>query len=406
MAEVANNPNTAVEKTFKHLILLIHGLNGTPEGDMKGLKFLLKRKLQIKFSDAVEQNFEIHAISSNRGKTNDGIIKGSERIFEEVLDLLKNNKNNSINLSIIGHSLGGIYGRYLIFLLEKHKLFEVKLNPFNFFTLATPHLGSLHHIKQFGFNSVPSWLSNFLLTQTIRDLMLLDEKLLMFKMCTEDEFLIPLKRFCRRVIYRYDLSVSYETSAIKIKNNYFDGLFLKKKFGGLTTSCILNDDHDENKLETFIDNNEGLEESNDEDVQIIDANNMKKGSHHGKNGEVPFSDENHNNIEESGDLENYPALNTNDNFCKEVDHKKLTESVESSLDAETNSTDPVSPKDKQREKLMFDGLNKLKFERYACIFNKPLTAHIDIIGKLDNEKSLESNLVLNHIVENFCKNVY
>jgi len=81
---------------------------------------------------------------SNRDNaTYDGIEVGAERITNEIEDKLKalDAAGSKIRkISIAGYSLGGLVARYVIGLLYKGGVFE-DVQPMNFTTFATPHLG-------------------------------------------------------------------------------------------------------------------------------------------------------------------------------------------------------------------------------------------------------------------------
>jgi hypothetical protein len=70
-----------------------------------------------------------------------------------------------IYLSLIGHSLGGIYARCVAGLLLRKGLIPSKVIPLNFITLATPHLGSREHSKILG-NRFTSLLVGSVVGQT------------------------------------------------------------------------------------------------------------------------------------------------------------------------------------------------------------------------------------------------
>ena len=75
--------------------------------------------------------------------TSDGIELGGERVayeIEECLDALAAEGYNIRKLSVVGYSLGGLVGRYAIGLLEARGWLD-KLEPVNFTTFATPHVG-------------------------------------------------------------------------------------------------------------------------------------------------------------------------------------------------------------------------------------------------------------------------
>lgn len=75
--------------------------------------------------------------------TYDGIELGGERLaheIEETLDDLAKEGYNFKKLSVVGYSLGGLIARYAIGLLDARG-WLAKLEPVNFTTFATPHVG-------------------------------------------------------------------------------------------------------------------------------------------------------------------------------------------------------------------------------------------------------------------------
>lgn len=87
------------------------------------------------------EEFIVHASSHNeKFKTFDGVKLGSYRVYLELLDYLE--KHPSVtHISIVGYSMGGLYARCMVGLMESTGLFE-RLIPVNFATFATPHLGA------------------------------------------------------------------------------------------------------------------------------------------------------------------------------------------------------------------------------------------------------------------------
>ena len=75
-------------------------------------------------------------------KTNDGIKKGGNRIYNEILSVI--NSHNSIKkISFIGCSLGGIYSRFVIKKLHENNILKNKnITPMNYISLGTPHIGT------------------------------------------------------------------------------------------------------------------------------------------------------------------------------------------------------------------------------------------------------------------------
>lgn len=71
--------------------------------------------------------------------TFDGVEMGAMRIFHELMHFV--NKTPVSQISIVGYSMGGLWARYLVGLLEECEFFD-SVKPVNFATFATPHLGT------------------------------------------------------------------------------------------------------------------------------------------------------------------------------------------------------------------------------------------------------------------------
>ena len=84
------------------------------------------------------------AKSNSDSFTYDGIAVGGERITDEVEQKIREIEEKQVTkikrISITGYSLGGLVSRYAIGLLYKNGVFD-KIEPVNFTTFATPHLG-------------------------------------------------------------------------------------------------------------------------------------------------------------------------------------------------------------------------------------------------------------------------
>ena len=91
-----------------------------------------------------EDVLHILTAKGNSGSfTYDGIELGAERVTHEVEDTLEElaREGKEIRkLSVVGYSLGGLVARYVIGLLHSNGWFS-KVEPINFTTFATPHLG-------------------------------------------------------------------------------------------------------------------------------------------------------------------------------------------------------------------------------------------------------------------------
>ncbi|RXH99094.1 hypothetical protein DVH24_011419 [Malus domestica] len=138
------------EEKPDHLLVLVHGIMASPS-DWTYVEAELKRRLG--------RNFLIYASSCNTyTKTFSGIDGAGKRLADEVMQLVQ--KTESLKkISFLAHSLGGLFARYAISVLytpndsassttansqTAHSLRGGKiagLEPINFVTLATPHLG-------------------------------------------------------------------------------------------------------------------------------------------------------------------------------------------------------------------------------------------------------------------------
>ena len=95
----------------------------------------------------------VHTAISNYGifksffSTSDGIAKGGTRLADEIAGVLKSHPTIT-TLSIIALSLGGLYSRFAVYVLEERGILA-RLTLQNFITLATPHLGVQGHFGSF-----------------------------------------------------------------------------------------------------------------------------------------------------------------------------------------------------------------------------------------------------------------
>ncbi|KAI9914099.1 hypothetical protein PsorP6_005943 [Peronosclerospora sorghi] len=130
-----DTPNPALLRNATHLIILQHGLLGSRH-DFARFSEIFRSCFQL------DDFIYLHAAESNATsffKTYDGIDRGGERLADEIQKLVMQMPNLK-KFSMIGHSLGGLYNRYCIGLLLCRGFFD-KIEPVNFMTFATPHLG-------------------------------------------------------------------------------------------------------------------------------------------------------------------------------------------------------------------------------------------------------------------------
>lgn len=149
--------------------------------------------------------------------TNDGIQKGSQRVSNEIKSILR--CNPSINkLSIIGCSLGGMYGRYcLTQLFDTNNLPNTTINGrqielINYISLATPHCGTVDRFSDAScccsycccdsaYSAGIGMKKYCCYPQTLQELLLFDQDNLLKKMATEELYLAPLRLFKQRLIF-------------------------------------------------------------------------------------------------------------------------------------------------------------------------------------------------------------
>ncbi|XP_050939508.1 putative lipase ROG1 isoform X2 [Cucumis melo] len=228
-----------------HLLIMVNGLVGSA----KDWKYAAQEFLKTYPEDII-----VHCSKRNYSTlTLDGVDVMGGRLAEEILLVIKRHPNLR-KISFLCHSLGGLIARYAI-----AKLYELKedvqvngeynkhefrdesyedefrgkiagLEPINFITCATPHLGSRGH-KQVpmccGFYVLEkvAVCTSYFFGRTGRHLFLIDKDSgncpLLFHMAGDREdlkFLSALQSFRHRVTYanvRYDNVVGWSTSSIR-----------------------------------------------------------------------------------------------------------------------------------------------------------------------------------------------
>ncbi|KAK9097084.1 hypothetical protein Sjap_022581 [Stephania japonica] len=231
-----------------HLVVTVNGIVGSATN----WRFAAKKLLEKYPQDVI-----VHCSECNSSMlTLDGVDVMGERLAEEVKMVIKSRPKLQ-KISFVSHSLGGLVARYAIAKLyeknqdgesfeenrecrseesgitrpdEKSKGKLAGLEPQNFITFATPHLGSRGHKQAPLFCSLPfvekaarhiSWM----LGRTGRQLILADNDSgnppLLFQMVNDTgnlQFLSALQSFRRRVAYsnvRFDALVGWKTSSIR-----------------------------------------------------------------------------------------------------------------------------------------------------------------------------------------------
>ncbi|KAF2851772.1 lipase/serine esteras-like protein [Plenodomus tracheiphilus IPT5] len=219
-----------------HLCVLVHGLWGNPE-HLKYVSTSLRERYP-------EDKLHVLVAKRNAGSfTYDGADTGGERVADEVeqtLDELAMAGYDIKKISFTGYSFGGLIARYAVGLLYHKGLFE-KIQPVNFTTFATPHLGTRTPLK--GYHShIWNVLGARTLSMSGRQLFGIDKfrdtgrSLLSVLADPESIFIRALALFKHRSLYANvvnDRTVTYYTAGISqtdpfvkpesVKVNYIPG---------------------------------------------------------------------------------------------------------------------------------------------------------------------------------------
>lgn len=206
-------------------VLMISRLWGNPNH-----LWYLRAALEEKYSS--DRLRVLVATKNSHTYTYDGIEVGAERVAQEIeeeLEILEGNGHHIKKLSMVGYSLGGLISRYVCGLLYSRGLFK-KIEPINFTTFATPHLGVRAPITS---RMTPVW--NALGARTIsssgRQLFLIDSfrdegrPLLSVLADPSSIFIQALSLFKKRVLYANiinDRSAPYYTTSISDNDPYVD----------------------------------------------------------------------------------------------------------------------------------------------------------------------------------------
>ncbi|KAH6683181.1 putative serine esterase-domain-containing protein [Halenospora varia] len=227
---------TGDSQEAQHLCVLVHGLWGNPNH----LAFMAK-SLREKHP---EESLHILVAKRNSNSfTYDGIELGGERVCQEIeeeIEKLAKKGQEIKKLSLVGYSLGGLVIRYAAGLLDSKGFFE-KIQPVNFHTFASPHLGVRTPLRGWH-NHVWNVLGARTLSASGRQLFTIDNfrdtgKPLLEVLADPDSIFIKgLAKFQRRTLYANvvnDRSAVYYTTGIsktdpfthldKVKINYVPG---------------------------------------------------------------------------------------------------------------------------------------------------------------------------------------
>ncbi|CAI7643208.1 unnamed protein product [Penicillium crustosum] len=201
----------------EHLCVLVHGLWGNPSH----LDYVASALRDRYGSDGLY----ILCPTANSGNyTYDGIELCGERVvheIEETLESLAEKGQKITKISVVGYSLGGLIARYAIGLLNARGWLD-KLEPMNFTTFATPHVGARAPLKGY-MNKIFNALGSRTVSASGRQMWLIDSfrdtgrPLLSVLADPESIFITGLKKFQQRSVYANivnDRSVLFYTSGL------------------------------------------------------------------------------------------------------------------------------------------------------------------------------------------------
>lgn len=191
---------------------------------------------------------------SNSGSyTYDGIETGGERVTQEIETLLQELEKDGApikKLSIIGYSLGGLIARYANGLLHSKGWFD-KIEPVNFTTFATPHLGVRTPLRgyhsqlwnAFGSRTLSASGRQLFTIDTFRDT---NRPILSVLADPDSIFMRALSLFKHRTLYANiinDRSAPYYTTAITPTDPFVDLDAVNIRYLGSYSPVILDPDH-------------------------------------------------------------------------------------------------------------------------------------------------------------------
>ncbi|GAB2293715.1 hypothetical protein Dimus_027928 [Dionaea muscipula] len=237
-----------LRSTPSHLIVTVNGIVGSA----KDWRYAAEQFLKHYPEDVL-----VHCSKSNSAKlTFDGVDVMGERLADEVMSITERYPDLR-KISFLAHSLGGLVSRYAIARLfqrnclsrfpnmngedgkvgpSKDQISEKEvtgLEPINFITFATPHLGSRgpKQVPLFcGFHTLEKIArqTSGLLGRTGKHIFLIDnddgKPPLLLRMANDYEdlpFISALKSFRRRVLYanvHFDNLVGWSTSSLRRQN--------------------------------------------------------------------------------------------------------------------------------------------------------------------------------------------
>ncbi|KAI1177228.1 putative serine esterase-domain-containing protein [Nemania sp. FL0916] len=229
-----------------HLCVLVHGLWGNPNHMNQVAK-------TVRATYPEDRLYLLLAKRNSDYYTYDGIELGGERVcleIEEEIEAIRKKGGNVAKLSIVGYSLGGLVARYAIGLLYAKGVLD-KVEPMNFTTFATPHLGVRMPLRGW-YDSVWNRLGARILSESGRQLFIVDKfretgrPLLSILADPDSIFIAGLKKFKRRALYSNiinDRTVLHYTSMITKTDPYRDLARVKVNYAHGYEDVVLDQAH-------------------------------------------------------------------------------------------------------------------------------------------------------------------
>lgn len=124
---------------FKALVVLVHGIESplSSHDTMRNVRIALLQQASSRDTFVLTSR-----ASKAPGKTLDGIDTCGERLVAEIEECLgrEDFAPSAVQLSFVGHSLGGLIARFAIGLMHQRRLLD-RLRPVSYVAVASPHLG-------------------------------------------------------------------------------------------------------------------------------------------------------------------------------------------------------------------------------------------------------------------------
>ncbi|KAG5418697.1 hypothetical protein I9W82_003415 [Candida metapsilosis] len=220
-SEPKSNTSTTSTKVHEngkstHLFVLVHGLWGSPN-HMRTIERYIKESLPSTTTDEIAT---LKPASFRFWKTYDGLDLNSRKIiteiFYEIESLREKNGLTVTKISFIGYSLGGLFSRYVIGLLNELGFFD-QVEPVFFSTFATPHVG-IEFFRDNIFDNIANIVGPYLFGKSGGQLFLADKEQILVQMADHNgkfyQGLTKFKKYTLLANVRNDRTVAFFTSFI------------------------------------------------------------------------------------------------------------------------------------------------------------------------------------------------